>query len=90
MRVEYKVAACGGGWKITRGHTRPLEYASFDRAIGIAESMARAAAEHGDSAVVKVVSADGAIAETRQFAPKSIPSSRDWRLSEETGRSQLP
>jgi hypothetical protein len=69
MRLEYVVRAVGDGWRVTRGHTSPLSYASLERALGAAENFARMAVERGDSAVVRIMAGE-ALEETRTFSAR--------------------
>lgn len=70
MRVEYVVRAAGVGWRVTRGHTAPLDYTSFERAVGAAENFARMAVDRGESAVVKIDAGD--VQERRSFQPEPL------------------
>jgi hypothetical protein len=67
MRIEFVVSSFADQWSVRRGHTRALRYETWENAVRAAENLARAAAETGDHAVVKLVR-DG-VPESRVFAP---------------------
>lgn len=68
MRVEFVVSARGDGWQVARGHTSPMPYPSLERAIAAAENFARRQVERGETAVVRILTAQGV--ETRRFEPE--------------------
>jgi hypothetical protein len=68
MRIEFVVSGYADQWTVRRGHTRALRYETWERALRVAENLARAAADAGDHAVVTLLR-DGGVPESRAFAP---------------------
>src|SRR5688572_33212529 len=55
MRVEYVVEPVGSEWHVRRGHTVPLVFDATEKATKAATRMAQAAADSGETAVVRVI-----------------------------------
>lgn len=70
VRVEFVVSATHGGWRVSRGHTSPMDYPTLERAVGAAVNFARMAAERGDRALVRIMAGDAI--ETRRFEPEAM------------------
>ena len=71
MRVEFIVAPRAGRWTVARYQTPVSDFSSRERALAAAENFARARAQRGDKAVVKLVGDEG-LQETRSFAPANL------------------
>lgn len=87
MRVQFVVSASGERWRVTRGHTSPLDYPTQARAIAAAENLARLTAERGETTVVTIRTPDGV--ETRRFEPESLRQA-DIRLAANPPSSPYP
>lgn len=68
MRLEYKVTPSKSGWCVQRGFTEALRFDAFDQALRAAETLARSAADAGDTGVVKVIGHD--LAASKIFNPQ--------------------
>lgn len=55
MRVEYNVSEDRKGWRVQRGLTEPLTFATFEAAVRAAQHLAQSASDNGDTGVVKIV-----------------------------------
>lgn len=68
MRVELIITPSEARWSLRQGSRRIADYPEKDHALSVAESLAKAAAERGDRAVIKIAQKDG-LREHRSFAP---------------------
>ena len=78
MRVEYRVSSRKGKWRVQRGFTESLEYASRDAAIRVADTMARHAAAQGNSGVVTLQDDAGAQVLWSYGAERASPSGVEY------------